>query len=100
MGLEGADWVAECPKALAGRLDEREALSQSCDEKYEQKCEKKSHRDAESASPNLQIRHQFPLGLNSAAHKLKPEPFAMLSCFPSPTSFFDTLLRPTNLNTF
>ncbi len=50
MSLEGTDWAAECPRAPVGRLDERGALSRSCDEKYERKCEKKSHRDAGSAS--------------------------------------------------
>ncbi len=50
MGLEGADWAAECPRATAVQLDEREALSRSCDEKYEQNCEKKSHKAAGSAS--------------------------------------------------
>lgn len=34
MGLEGADWAAECPRVLVGQLDERGVLGQLCDEKY------------------------------------------------------------------
>ncbi len=58
MSLEGADWAAECPRAPVGQLDERRALSRSCNEKYERKCEKKSYRATGSASPPLPI---FPL---------------------------------------